>query len=215
MSIVAGIRDSIFEPISWQAEVLARLEERHIVAWGSDAHARTRFAASLQQYLSTQPSMSVCVIHGQVLRSIDDLCDQLERLVPVSKLSRSVDGPWGIASLLRQRCVVPGVGGARSRVFVWNDADMLLRRDPVLFNAVAEAISGVSAELEFDPDDSGLWQRCVYVGSSTLAHEARREGSAFSSWQRHEGERIAFWELVSGLATPPVALCSVDRLLGS
>ena len=174
MSVLPGHCGFVFEPISWPPEVLARLEDRHLVAWGDDLGVRTRFAAQFQQYLSGMADTQVCVLHGRSICSIDDLCSQLECLLPVDKLNRTIDGPWGVSSMLRSRCATPGHRVVRMRVFVWHDADLLVRRDRSLFQAVVEAMAGVSAELEYADDGAVLVQRCVYVGSSALEREARR-----------------------------------------
>jgi len=181
MSVVPRHHGFVFEPITWQPEVLARLEDRHLIAWGDDVAVRTRFAANFQQYLSSMPDTQVCVIHGRAIQTIDDLCDQLERLIPVDKLSRSVDGPWGISSLLRQRNTIPGRRSERMRVFVWHDADLLVRRDRGLFQDVVEVMAGVSAEMEYADEGAVLVQRCIYVGSSAIEREARRVDTRLNS----------------------------------
>ena len=208
MSMLSWNSSSVFEPISWQADVRARLEERHLIAWSSSAETRTRFAASLGRYLSTQPATQICPLHGRAIRGIDDLCDQLERLIPVERLARTIDGPHGVASLLRSR---EGADTLRSRILLWHDADVVLRRDRSLFGALCEVLSGVSAELEMSEGGSLLEQRCVYVGSEALAEEARRADSVMTTWSP-EGGSIPFWALVSGLDRPPMVLCSIDRL---
>lgn len=213
MSAVPGHQGFVFEPITWQPEVLARLNDRHLVAWGDDISVRSRFAASFQQYLSSMPDTQVCVIHGRAIQTLDDLCDQLERLIPVDKLSRSVDGPWGISSLLRQRSTVPGRRSERMRVFVWHDADLLVRRNRALFQDIAEVMAGVSAEMEYADDGAVLVQRCVYMGSPAIEREARRVDSRLNSWGGSVSGEIPFWELVSGQATPRTTLCSIERLL--
>lgn len=212
MSAVTGLSGYVFEPVSWHAEVRARLENRHIVAWSDDHALRMRFAVGLQRYLATQPLTSVCVLHGRSITTIDDLCDQLERLIPVSRLARTIDGPHGIASLLRSRSSMVGHGMERSRIFVWHDADLLVRRDRALFNDVVEVIAGVSAELEYSDEGSVLVQRGVYVGGSQLEAEARRGDTRLNSWSQ-DGSGIPFWGLVSGLTSPRTALCRVDQLL--
>jgi hypothetical protein len=213
MSAVPGHQGFVFEPITWQPEVLARLNDRHLVAWGDDIGVRTRFAASFQQYLSSMPDTQVCVIHGRAIQSLEDLCDQLERLIPVDKLSRSIDGPWGVSSILRQRCTGPGRRSERMRVFVWHDADLLVRRDRALFQDISEVMAGVSAEMEYADDGAVLVQRCVYVGSGAIEREARRVDSRLNSWGDSMSGEIPFWELVSGQATPRTTLCAIDRLL--
>ena len=213
MSAVPGHLGFVFEPITWQPEVLARLEDRHLVAWGDDVTVRSRFAASFQQYLSGMADTQVCVIHGRAICTLEDLCEQLERLIPVERLSRSVDGPWGVSSLLRQRCAVPGRRRERMRVFVWHDADLLIRRDRALFQDIAEVMAGVSAEMEYADDGAVLVQRCVYVGSGAIEREARRVDSRLNSWGPATDGELPFWELVSGQATPKTTLCAIDQLL--
>jgi hypothetical protein len=213
MSALSGQHGFVFEPITWQPEVLARLEDRHLVAWCDHLGVRTRFAAQFQQYLSGLSDTQVCVIHGRAIRTLDDLCDQLERLIPVDKLSRSVDGPNGLSALLRQRGTMPGRRNERMRVFVWHDADLLIRRDRALFQDIAEVMAGVSAEMEYADDGLLLVQRCVYVGSSRLMREARKVDSRLNSWSPAPVGEIPFWGLVSGQATPRTTLCSIERLL--
>jgi len=213
MSAVPGHQGFVFEPITWQPEVLARLEDRHLVAWGDDLAVRSRFAASFQQYLSAMADTQVCVIHGRAISTLGDLCDQLERLIPIDQLSRSVDGPWGVSSLLRQRCGVPGRRRERMRVFVWHDADLLARRNRGLFQDLAEVMAGVSAEMEYADDGSVLIQRCVYIGSAAIEREARRVDSRLNSWGPAAEGELPFWELVSGQATPKTTLCAIDQLL--
>lgn len=212
MSAVTGISGYVFEPVSWHAEVRARLEDRHLVAWSDDQALRMRFAVGLQRYLATQPLTGVCVLHGRAISTIGDLCDQLERLIPASRLARTIDGPHGVASLLRSRTSLMGHGMERARIFVWHDADLLVRRDRALFNDVVEVIAGVSAELEYSDEGSVLVQRGVYVGGSRLEEEARRTDSRLNSWTS-DGSGIPFWGLVSGLNAPRTALCRVDHLL--
>lgn len=213
MSAAASHFGSVFEPISWQAEVRARLEDRHLVAFGDDSSARARFAATMSRYLSTQPGVEVCAVHARSVSTIDDLCDQLERLVPVERLSRSIDGRDGVAALLRE----PGVDGvgreAGTRVFIIHDADVLMRRDRTLFDAFAEVLFGVSAELELKHEGAALLQRGVFVGSRVLADEASGDGSVFKSWLADDSGSVPFWAIVSGVSSPPVALCSIDRLV--
>lgn len=207
MSMLSWKPSSAFEPISWQAEARARLEERHLIAWSRDAATRARFAGVMGSYLAAQPSTRVCELDGSAMRSVDGVFEQFKRLVPVRSLSRTIDGPSGLASLLREPS-----GTARSRVFLWRDADALLARDRSLFGAMCEVLSGVSAEIEMGDEPGGFDQRVVYVGSEALAEEARRVDSVMTSWAP-EGGTIPFWALVSGLCRPPLALCSIDRLV--
>lgn len=99
------------------------------------------------------------------------------------------------------------------RVFVWHDADLLVRRDRALFQDIVEVMAGVSAEMEYADDGAVLVQRCVYVGSSALEREARRVDSRLNSWSPVTDGEIPFWGLVSGQASPRTTLCAIDRLL--
>ena len=99
------------------------------------------------------------------------------------------------------------------RVFVWHDADLLVRRNRALFQDIAEVMAGVSAEMEYADDGAVLVQRCVYVGSPAIEREARRVDSRLNSWGGSVSGEIPFWELVSGQATPRTTLCSIERLL--
>ena len=214
MSIHFGTTRFTFEQSTWQPEVLAKLESHHIAAWSGDTAVRSRFGASLQQFLVAQAGTEVCVLHGRSILDLEGLCSQLERLIPVETLARSVDGAKGLASLLRTR----GGGHARiptrQRIFLWHDADVLIRHDPVLFGQVAEVIAGVSAELEFVGDGSLMIQRCVYIGGSRLEAVARDAESMLNRWA-DDGSGVPFWSLVTGEDTPTTSLCSIDSLMNS
>jgi hypothetical protein len=204
-----------FEPCTWQPEVAQKLETHHLVAWSRDLRVRTRFAASLQSYLQTQPATEVCVLHGRSILDMDAFCAQLERHIALDHdLTRTVDGPRGIVSALRERCEIPGRAPTRQRTIIWHDADILERARPALFAEIVEAVTGVSAELEFGGEDPGLFvQRAVFLGSERLRDAARRDHSPFRAW-RSEGD-TPFWTLVSGLKRPPVSVCSVDALMNA
>jgi len=201
-----------FEPCTWQPQVLQKLESHHLVVWSPDLRPRTHLSASLHAYLMTQPAMEVCVLHGRAIFDLDGLCSQLERQIVVDGIARTIDGSGGIVSALRTRSSMPGRALARQRVILWHDADVLLRARPVLFAKVAEAIFGVSGELEYTGDGGVFVQRCVFLGSDRLQQAARAEGSAFRAW--HDEDGSDFWSLITGLAQPPVSVCSVEGLLG-
>jgi len=207
MSMMSLHNAAAFEPISWQAEVRARLDERHLIAWSRDAATRERFTSTMSTYLDAQGSTRLWMLDGAAMGSVDDLFWQFEYLSGVDRLSRTIDGPSGLAALLREPS-----GAALGRLIVWRDADRLLMRDRSLFGALCEVFSGVSAELEMGDEPGGFDQRVIYVGSEALAEEARRVDSVMTSWAP-EGGAIPFWALVSGLSRPPMALCSIDRLI--
>jgi hypothetical protein len=200
-----------FEPCTWQPEVCRKLESHHLVAWSRDTRSRTRFAASLQSHLHTQPGTEVCVLHGRAILDLESFCAQLERQIPGDDLARTVDGARGVVEALRQRTFIPGRPHARQRFILWHDADVLSRARPGLFADLVEAITGVSAELEFAGEAGVFIQRCVFLGSERLRHEARAEGSPFRVWRDDDG--VPFWSLVTGVAAPPVSVCSIDALM--
>ncbi len=212
MSIHFGTTGFVFEPCTWQPEVLARLETHHIGGWSPDGGLRARFGAQLQQFLAAQTGTEVLVLHGRAIMSLEDLCAQLERLIAVERLARTIDGAGGVAALLRSRSTPAWASAARQRFFLWHDADMLLRRDPGLFGRVVEVIAGVSAELEYAGDARLLIQRCVYLGGALLADEVRDPGSMFNRWG-DDGPGVPFWSLVSGEPRPMTALCSIDEIM--
>ncbi len=214
MSIHFGTTGFVFERGTWQPEVLVKLESHHIAAYSPDTGSRSRFGASLQQFLVAQAGTEVCVLHGRSILDLEGLCAQLERLIPVDRLARTVDGPNGLASILRTRGGSHARVPTRQRYILWHDADVLIRHNPELFGRVAELIAGVSAELEYTGDGSLLIQRCVYIGGSRLAEMARDPESMLNQWD-DDGPGVPFWSLVSGEDAPMTALCSIDSLLES
>jgi len=204
----------LFEPSTWQPEVLARLDTHHVVAVSEDAHARTRFATGLQRFLSTQPNTETCVLHGRSILDLDGLCAQLERLLPNEGLARTIDGPKGVASILRTHQPLPGHPVLRNRFFIFHDADVLARLNPVLFGEIVEVFAGVAAELEYGTNETSLIQRCLYLGGPALEREARRPSSRLHTWG-DDGPGIPFWSLVTGLDQPNTSICSIDNLLAA
>ncbi len=212
MSIHFGTSRFVFAPISWEPELLAKLETHHLVAWSPRSGPRTRFGARLKQFLDAQSGTEVLVLHGRGILDLDGFCAQLERLIPSEQLARSIDGVNGIASLLRHES--GGLLGVprKQRFFLWHDADVLHRKNPELFEQLVEVIAGVSAELEFAGEDGLMIQRCVYLGGRSLAEHARDPHSRFHSWEP-DGPGAPFWSLVSGEERPSTALCSIDALM--
>ncbi|MCC5822073.1 MAG: hypothetical protein LAT64_14480 [Phycisphaerales bacterium] len=211
MHLSLSTSGSFFEPCTWQPEVCSKLESHHLVAWSRDVRSRTRFAPSLQSYLQTQPATEVCILHGRAILDLESFCAQLERQILVDELARTIDGPRGVVAALRQRSLIPGRTPPRQRVLIWHDADVLCRARPGLFADLAEAITGVSAELEFASDAGIFVQRAVFLGPERLRDFARQPGSCFRTWKDDGG--VPFWSLVSGLDRPPVSVCSIDALM--
>jgi len=214
MSIHFGTSRFVFERGTWQPEVLAKLESHHIAACSGDTSARSRFGASLQQFLVAQAGTEVCVLHGRSILDLEGLCAQLERLIPVERLARTVDGPHGLASLLRHRSSNHSRVPTRQRYFLWHDADVLIRHNPQLFGEVAEVFAGVSAEMEYAGDEALMIQRSVYMGGNRLANVARDPESLLNRWA-DDGPGVPFWSLVSGEECPMTTLCSIDSLMDS
>jgi len=212
MSIHFGSSRFVFSPISWEPELLSKLESHHVVAWGADSTLRTRFGVRVKQFLDAQAGTEVLVLHGRGILDLEGFCAQLERLIPTDRLARTVDGANGVASILRQDG--SGYVGTpiRQRYFLWHDADVLLRSDPELFSQIVEVIAGVSAELEFAGDEGMLIQRCLYFGGRSLADHAREPTSRFQSWEE-DGPGVPFWSLVSGVDRPSTMMCSIDALM--
>ncbi len=204
----------VFEPSTWQPEMLVRLETHHVAAWSTDSALRTRFGVSLGQFLGAQTGTEVCVLHGRSIFDLEGLCAQLERLIPTETLARTVDGPKGLASILRSYGGGHPRTSIRQRFFLWHDADVLLRHNPELFGQVAEVIAGVSAELEYTCNGALMIQRCIYIGGHRLAQMARDANSMLNRWA-DDGPGVPFWSLVTGEESPMTTLCSIDSLIKS
>lgn len=214
MRVLSRHDDAVFGSTDWQPEVLAMLEDHHLVAWSGLNRRRNRFSARLQQFLGAQPDTDVCVLHGRSITNMDSLCHQLERVVPCDLLERRVEGTNSLTELLRSCEYFPGRRPSRYRFFVWNDADVLLRAEPELFARVTDAMAGVAAESEFGEVDGLLIQRAVFIGGPLLESLAHEATSPFNSWAS-DGSDEPFWQLVSGLERPPVLCRPVDLLMRS
>ncbi len=212
MSIHFGSSRFTFAPISWEPELLSKLESHHVVAWSADSSLRTRFGVRLKQYLDAQPATEVLILHGRGIVDLEGFCAQLERLIHTERLERTIDGANGVASILREDG--GGLHGSpiRQRFFLWHDADILHRSNPELFAQLVEVIAGVSAELEFGNTGGMLVQRCLYFGGRSLAEYAKQPGSRFQQWEE-DGPGVPFWSLVSGVDAPSTMLCSIDALM--
>lgn len=200
-------------PPGWEAEVARLTETRHLAAWSGEVDQRVVFAARLGAFWQGQSGVEVIRLFGRAIRTIDDVCEQIERSIPADEpMRRQIGGRSGIAARLRHRIDVPGMALAQYRYIIWHDADDLINADPGLFAAITDAVSGVAAESEFVCDDLLLLTRAVYVGGPALAAMAQDEQGPFCQWQ-HDGVAEPFWRVVSGIERPPVLAAPIGKLL--
>ena len=215
MSFSLGKPEFQFEPSTWQPEVLAKMDTHHIVAIADDVRTRTRFASNFQRFLSIQPNTEVCILHGRSILTIEGLCAQLECLIPTDQLARTIDGPMGVATLLRKHPIITGHPPIRRRYFLFHDADVIARANPDLFADIVEVFAGVAGELEFAMGESTFLQRSLYLGGQALEAEARSPDSRLHTWSPENTPGIPFWSLVTGLKQPRTTLCSIEALVAS
>ncbi|MDX9912720.1 MAG: hypothetical protein RBS39_12895 [Phycisphaerales bacterium] len=211
MSALSRQPESLLRGGQWQADVAQLLDEHHLVAWSAQPRRRLHFAVSLGQFLESQRDVEVCSFYGRFITDIDAFCHQLERAIVGLPLERRVDGPNGIVNMLRSRQEVPGRVPSRYRYYIWHDADILLREDHRLFGQIAEAMAGVAAESEYVSDDLLLIHRSIYVGGPMLDVYAEDPRGAFRSWL-DDGMGEPFWQLVTGVETPPVVRYGIDQM---
>ncbi len=195
----------------WQADVTQLLDERHLVAWSEVPARRTQFAVSLAQFLGSQHDTEVCVFYGQFITDMETFCAQLERAIAGPPLERRLHGPRGAVSLMRSRCGFRGRPETKYRFFIWHDADMLLRKDHVLFGQIVDALAGVAAEAEYVSDDMLLLHRAVFVGSPMLDIYYDDTRGQFRRWFAAPGEE-PFWQVVTGIKAPPFMKYRIDKL---
>lgn len=208
-----GYAHTTSAPAGWEAEVARLTETRHIAAWSAELDERIVFAARLGAFWQGQAGVEVIRLFGRAIRTIDDVCEQLERSIPAGdRMRRQIGGRSGVAARLRQRIDVPGVAFSQYRYLIWHDADDVIAADPGLFAAIVDAISGVAAESEFVCDDLLLLTRAVYVGGPALSGLAQDEFGPFRQWQ-HDGVAEPFWRIVSGIERPPVLAAPIGKLL--
>jgi hypothetical protein len=198
----------------WQADVTQLLDEHHLVAWSDVAQRRMQFAVSLGRFLGSLRDTEVCVFYGRFITDLDSFCYQLERNVPGPILDRRIDGPSGIANLLRARASFRGRPETKHRYYIWHDADVMFRSNTKLFSQITDAMSGVAAEAEYASDDLLLIHRSVYVGGSILDVYAEDPRGQFQSWLADEDhpDHEPFWRLVTGIERPPFMRYRIDGL---
>lgn len=209
MSALSRRSELPFGVIEWQPGVVQLMDEDHLVAWSGSARKRLGFAASLTHFLESLRFAEVCVLYGRFIRDLDSFCHQLERAIPGEPLERRVDGPSGVAALLRSRQTLPGRAPARYRYYIWHDADVLLEADADLFARLVDVMTGVAAEAEYVDDDLLLIHRVLFLGSPVLAASAADESGPFRNWH-DDGTGMPFWEVVTGLLEPPIAGFDID-----
>jgi len=196
----------------WQADVLALMDDAHLVAWSPSPRRQLDFLASLGQFLQTQRHTEVVRFHGRHIVDLESFCAQLERGIPGPSLARKVHGPRGVVSLLRGRDPAHAGPASRYRFLLWDDAHVLLEQDRQLFGEIVDAIAGVSAELEYVSDDLLLIQRALFAGNAALKTYADDPTGQFKVWMP-DGFDEAFWEVVTGLDAPSITTLSIDRLI--
>jgi hypothetical protein len=211
MSALTRHTDSPFRALDWEPEVTQLLDEHHLVAWSGVARRRVQFAACLTHFLALQPDAEICPLYGRFITDLDSFCHQIERVLPAPAIKRQIDGPDGLVSLLRSRHALRIRPASRYRYYVWNDADVLLKRDHRLFGKIVDAIAGVAAEAEYASDELLLVQRAVFVGGPMLDLYAENQKGQFRSWY-DDGLGEPFWQMVSGIEAPPVLRYQVDLL---
>lgn len=211
MSALSRQPDSPLLVADWQPEVTQHLEENHLVATSDFPGRRLQFATSLGQFLGMQRDTEVCPFYGRFITDLESFCYQLERAVPGPLLDRRIDGPGGIAALLRNRMIVRGKPATKFRYYIWHDADLLFKLQPDLFAKLVDALCGVAAEAEYVSDDLLLIHRSVFVGGPSLLEVAHDDKGPFRSWLADEfGE--PFWRVVTGIENPPFLTYSIDTL---
>lgn len=196
----------------WQADVLALMDDSHLVAWSPSPRRQLDFLASLGQFLQAQRHMEVVRFQGRHIVDLESFCDQLERGIPGPSLARRVHGPRGVVSLLRGRDPAHCGPASRYRFLLWDDAHVLLERDRQLFGELVDAIAGVAAELEYVSDDLLLIQRALFAGNAALQTYADDPQGQFKIWLP-DGFDEPFWEVVTGIAEPTITTLSIDRLI--
>ena len=212
MTVLAGNFETPFPAVDWQPEVMAALDERHLVAWSHAQPRRSRFAASLGQFLGSQRDTDVVPLYGRFIRDLEGFCHQLERSIPVETLERRIDGTDSVTDALRSRQSVRGRSVARCRYIVWNEAETLLKADAKLFGSLVDAMLGVCAEAEYASEDLLLIQRCVFIGGPALADYADAPDGQFKAWLP-DGLGVPFWAMVTGVEQPDVRCAHLDELM--
>jgi len=196
----------------WQADVLALMDESHLVAWSPSPRRQLDFVASLGQFIQAQRHTEVFRFQGRHIQDLESFCAQLEHGIPGPSLARRVHGPRGVVSLLRGRDPAHCGPASRYRFLLWDDAHVLLERDRQLFGELVDAIVGVSAESEYVSDDLLLIQRALFTGNASLKTYADDPAGQFNIWLP-DGFEEPFWQVVTSIEQPSVETLAIDRLV--
>jgi hypothetical protein len=199
---------------AWQVDVAQLLEEHHLVAWSHGQRERLIFSTGLADYLRTLHDVEVWSLHGQEITDLESFCAQLEAMIPGRPLRRSIDEVAGVVDFLRMRRPdIAGLSSTKVRYYIWQDANVLLRHDHVLFGRLVDAIAGVAAESEYVSEDLLLIHRGVFVGAPSIDAYAEDPQGQFRCWASERREP-ALWEIISGLPHPPVLRYHIGAIAG-
>jgi hypothetical protein len=192
-------------PDGWPIRAARALEEHHLSAFSRSRLARRRFVLGLAPVLAGIESTQVCLLDGAGIIDLASLCRAVERSAGVGSVAPSLDGPGGVQSAVRRRPEGGSEEGPalRRRYFIWSDAHVLLKADSALFGRAVDTLTGVSAETELVGDDLLLLQRVVLVGDASLDVYAEDPRGQLQRWWS-DGPHAPLWQVVTGLAGPPV-----------
>ena len=197
-------------PAMWQVEAAQLLEEHHLVAWAHHPVHRRRFGRELAASLHRMPDTQVCELPGAAIHDIFSFCNFLERSIRNDRVRRSIDAKGGIVDALR--VVSDRSRQIKRRYLVWQDADVMLRYDHKLFGRLADAMMGVSAELEYNSEDLLVLQRVIFVGAPSLDLYAEDSRGQFRRWFAEKHEEEPLWASVTGVKAPPVLRYRIDPM---
>ncbi len=175
----------------WYPQAEALLDEHHLVAVAETEELRIQFGTHLVMQMEQMSDTEVCPLYGRFIHNLDEL---------VYMLSRALPGRRVIEPKMDQ--IIKALGRkhehTKRRYIVWHDAHRFAEREPKVFSEMVDCMMGVAAEQEYASEDTLLLTRCLFIGGPRLL-----EAEGFDSWL-HEGEAQALWQVVSGLAKPPV-----------
>lgn len=212
MGALTRQHETAFRSADWQPDVTQLLDEHHMAAWTDDPRVRVLFSTRLGHFLETQRDTEVVTFYGRFITDLESFCYQLESALPGQPLARRIHGNGGIVTLLRQRETFQFRAPPKFRYYVWHDCDVLIKRDPVLFGRLADALMGVAAENEYASDDALMVQRVVFMGGRVLREYAMDGRGQLRSWY-DDGHPDPFWRVVTGIDAPAVQTYQIDKLV--